>query len=139
MADDDDRGGMKLVPPDLKSIVDATDELEAAYLPDYHAGTELWVTTASGHVYYIILLDEQPEGDKWARCRLCRVTGGLLPEPREMVIAGSTLGGSTLRSGQVVCGMLLELAVRGESTVLTTTTIVSVSVKPFDASREPVQ
>lgn len=138
MSDEEKKYPPVLVPHDLARLVEAGDALESAYLPEYRAGTELWVTTASGHVYHLVLLDEQPEDDSWPLSRLCRVSGGVLSEPREMFLTGSTSGGSTVQSGRVTCGLHLELGGQ-PGRRMTTNIITRVSVKPFVASNEPVQ
>lgn len=128
----------KLAPPDIKRLVELGAALtEYAFLPDYHAGTELWVTTATGHVYHLILLDEQPASDTLPRSRQCRASGGILSEPRVMRINGATFGGSSLFVGRITCGMHLELS-DGSGRRIVTTIVQRISVKAFEASRGPV-
>ena len=102
--------------PELNAAIAKSEEDGGVWLDKIDVGTTLYVQTKN--TLYTI----EKRKDGW----YISSTSKLCPEPIKAYIAGSTFGGSVIKSGFIGIGMYLEFTLEGQRFPVTTSCIQSI-------------
>jgi hypothetical protein len=114
--------------PSLQAFMAVVDENDGFYLKDLPAGTMIELTTQSGSLYTMVVID--PEGGELA------LFGGGHPktqQPEIYILQGSTCGGSACKVGWIGLNLRLRL------NLLSGGLIVLSSLKAFEIKTDEIQ